>query len=238
MNIQVISDLHCELNKYFEIEISPDADVLVLAGDISNSIGIKNDLTNICSKTKIPVIFVPGNHEFYYSSIENMHPVFKELSKSIKNLHILNRSSVEIDGVRFVGCTGWMDNANKQPYNFYRQRINDFNMIDNFTVAGCLRWGASDKFFIELCQADVFVTHNGPSWKSIANKYITSNLNPYFCNSWEDVLYKAKPKLWIHGHTHSCHDYVIDETRVVCNAVGYVSHGELTEFEPVKIVSV
>jgi hypothetical protein len=31
-------------------------------------------------------------------------------------------------------------------------------------------------------------------------------------------------KLWTHGHTHHPFDYVIGETRIVCNPRGYINH--------------
>jgi hypothetical protein len=31
-------------------------------------------------------------------------------------------------------------------------------------------------------------------------------------------------RLWTHGHTHHVFDYVVGETRVVCNPRGYAGH--------------
>jgi hypothetical protein len=31
-------------------------------------------------------------------------------------------------------------------------------------------------------------------------------------------------KLWVHGHMHNPSDYMIGDTRVVCNPRGYVGH--------------
>ena len=48
----------------------------------------------------------------------------------------------------------------------------------------------------------------------------------------------------VHGHTHTAFDYVINQTRVVCNAVGYCdrigdkSPEELTGFRPDLVVQV
>ena len=32
------------------------------------------------------------------------------------------------------------------------------------------------------------------------------------------------PKLWIHGHMHNRSDYMIGDTRIVCNPRGYAGH--------------
>ena len=31
-------------------------------------------------------------------------------------------------------------------------------------------------------------------------------------------------KLWTHGHMHNVSDYLVDETRVVCNPRGYIKY--------------
>jgi hypothetical protein len=42
---------------------------------------------------------------------------------------------------------------------------------------------------------------------------------------------RTQIKLWTHGHTHHCFDYVIGETRVVCNPRGYSGY-EQTGWNP------
>ena len=37
------------------------------------------------------------------------------------------------------------------------------------------------------------------------------------------IINHPQIKLWTHGHTHDVFDYVIGETRIVCNPRGY--HG-------------
>lgn len=51
----------------------------------------------------------------------------------------------------------------------------------------------------------------------------------------------ANVKLWVHGHMHNASDYVIGDTRVVCNPKGYPGekNGEgLCYFNPCKVVDV
>jgi len=38
------------------------------------------------------------------------------------------------------------------------------------------------------------------------------------------MAYRPQIKLWVHGHTHDPYDYVIGETRVVCNPRGYIGY--------------
>jgi len=38
-------------------------------------------------------------------------------------------------------------------------------------------------------------------------------------------------KLWTHGHMHNASDYMIGETRVVCNPRGYVGYESTNQFQ-------
>ena len=69
MKIQIASDLHLEhlewrFQNYRGVEPT-DADVLVLAGDIANGARA----LELFQDWPCPVIYVPGNHEYYGSSL-------------------------------------------------------------------------------------------------------------------------------------------------------------------------
>ena len=55
-----------------------------------------------------PVIYVPGNHEFYHHDIALIDELKTEASG---NIHVLNDDQVVIDGVRFMGSILWTDFA-------------------------------------------------------------------------------------------------------------------------------
>ena len=77
---------------------------------------------------------------------------------------------------------------------------------------------ADDKF--------VVVGHHCPSKKSIHPKYAHDTImNGGFASDLDDfIAYRPQIKLWTHGHTHEQFDYIIGETRVVCNPRGYIGH--------------
>ena len=54
------------------------------------------------------------------------------------------------------------------------------------------------------------------------------------------MLDNPQIKLWTHGHTHHPFDYVIGETRIVCNPRGYEngSYSEDTGWDPEKVIEV
>ncbi|HED14428.1 MAG TPA: hypothetical protein ENI62_12380 [Gammaproteobacteria bacterium] len=51
---------------------------------------------------KAPVIYVPGNHEFYHHDIALIDELKAEAAD---NVHVLNDDQVIIDGVRFLSIS-------------------------------------------------------------------------------------------------------------------------------------
>jgi len=78
---------------------------VILAGDIH--IGIKG-LIWAREHFKQPIIYVPGNHEYYRNSYQKLNKQLKDKANEL-NIHLLMDSSVMIDEVLFVGATLWTD---------------------------------------------------------------------------------------------------------------------------------
>ena len=51
--------------------------------------------------------------------------------------------------------------------------------------------------------------------------YENSSLNPYFCNSLDDLIKNSNIHTFVHGHVHSNHNYYIGKTNILCNPLGY-----------------
>jgi hypothetical protein len=124
MRIQLLSDIHLEVDPSFTPTPAPGADLLVLAGDVGgqgpgDSTGTRlpaNDpygLARFSPKLgawPTPVLFVPGNHEYDGFDIDETRAA---LIFECARLGItwLDQTSVEMGAVRFVGCTLWTDFA-------------------------------------------------------------------------------------------------------------------------------
>lgn len=119
MKIQLLSDLHLEQNPGFSPQPVPDADLLVLAGDIGSyqrgsQLPALGDTDFGLARFSplagwpTPVLYVPGNHEYDGLDFEEAHA---RLRRSCDQLGIqwLERETALIDGVRFVGTTLWSD---------------------------------------------------------------------------------------------------------------------------------
>jgi Icc-related predicted phosphoesterase len=75
-------------------------------------------------------------------------------------------------------------------------------------------------------QKFVVVGHHAPSKGSEHPRYKYDTLMNGAYNSVLDefILDHPQIKLWTHGHTHEDFDYMVGETRVVCNPRGYINH--------------
>ena len=119
MKIQLLSDLHLEAHPHFVPEPAPGADVLVLAGDIGSyqeggQLGDEDfGLARFSPLPQwgawpTPVLFVPGNHEYDAQDFDEAH---QRLRRTCDKLGIawLERETLVLDQVRFVGTTLWSD---------------------------------------------------------------------------------------------------------------------------------
>ena len=52
------------------------------------------------------------------------------------------------------------------------------------------------------------------------------------------ILDNPQIKLWTHGHTHETFDYVIGETRIVCNPRGYIGYENRADEFKLKTIEI
>ena len=84
----------------------------------------------------------------------------------------------------------------------------------------------------------VVVGHHAPSRRSTHAMYAHDTIMNGGYSSDLDQFIEDRPqiKLWTHGHTHHVFDYMIGETRVVCNPRGY--HGYEARADEWKLLNV
>ena len=126
MNFQIISDLHGKINR---MEINKKADILLFAGDSSENLDITFKMLN---SSKIPVLFIPGNHEFYHKDYYDTYMKMKDFcDQSNGNIIFLDNEVVEIDNYQIIGSTLWSDFLNFNPLLIEASwsSINDYRCI-------------------------------------------------------------------------------------------------------------
>lgn len=86
----------------------------------------------------------------------------------------------------------------------------------------------------------VVVGHHTPSHQSCHPRYKDDQVmnGGYHSDLSEFILDRPGIKLWTHGHTHEAFDYMIGDTRVVCNPRGYTGYEEIANDFKLKVVEV
>ena len=241
MKLHILNDLHIEFED-FEPPAT-DADVVVLAGDIGVGMeGLRWAEDRFPDK---PVIYVPGNHEFYHHDIA----LIEELkAQAPDHIHVLNDDQIIIDRVRFLGSILWTDFALfGEGERFFamqtaRQRMTDFSIIQNhgrrFTPEDAIQLHTASRDWLAAMLAEPFdgktvvVTHHAPSSQSVHPRYARDLLTPAFASNLENLMDGDRPALWVHGHMHESYDYEVYGTRVVCNPRGYAPDALTPDFRP------
>ncbi|HEX7074359.1 MAG TPA: metallophosphoesterase [Hyphomicrobiaceae bacterium] len=247
MKLHILSDLHTEFADFVPPET--DAEAVILAGDIG--VGVEGMRWAARHFPVRPVIYVPGNHEFYGHDID----LTAELDAAAPdNITLLSDDVLVLDGVRFLGSTLWTDfKLHGEGEAWFareraRQSMNDFFRIrqggHTFRPEDSVVLHEASRAWLErqLEQAfdgpTVVITHHLPALKSVAPRYANDALNPAFASRLEGLIDEYQPALWIHGHTHDACDYELFRTRVVCNPRGYPGEYGHAGFKPDLTVTV
>jgi len=232
MKFQIASDLHLDFNALLKNKIpviEPYADLLIMPGDLCECKNLFESLKKFCDLFK-EVIYVPGNHDYYDSSFQEVEDELSQAESVFKNLYVLENRIVEIENKRILGTTLWFEN---DPNNIlYSRYLSDFDLINGF-VPTVYDKNAKAKAFLEkfMKKGDIVVTHHMPHHKSIAPEYKGDQLNRFFYCNMEELISEREPSIWIHGHTHHSFDYKANKTRIVCNPFGYRGMGEGRQFK-------
>lgn len=233
MKIQIISDLHQEFG-YSEFSFD-NADLIVFAGDVN--LGIKG-LHWIQSRIKDkPVIYVLGNHEYYKNSYPKILNKLKTLAENT-NIHVLEDSFVDIEDVRFHGCTLWTDFSifgDPIEYGIICQSVmNDYKMIkrdpsysklrtiDTYKIHQVSRHWLDMSLMLSDKPKNIVVTHHAPSLQSVSEQYKNDPVTAAYASDIEAFILKHQPDFWIHGHIHTPSRYHIGKTEIICNPHGYI----------------
>jgi Icc-related predicted phosphoesterase len=228
---------------------------MICAGDVLDK-GIVPSLQWLADTVAhaIPVVFVPGNHEFYSAFVQESIRDARDFAGRFPNIHFLENEIADIGGVRFIGGTLWTDfrlfDRNPQVTMSYAAHgMNDYKKIKlakspyrKFKPIDAYRKHVETRNFIaeelrgQAGLTTVVVTHHAPSPRAIDLGFRHDPLSACYASDLEDLLYEVGPELWVHGHVHHRNDYKVGDTRVVSNPRGYPS--ERTGFDPAFIVEI
>ena len=265
MRLLVLSDLHVEWAAFVPPAAPDTFDLVVLAGDIGQATLALHWARR--SFPRHPIVQVAGNHEFFDTVREPALDAMRATARRL-GIHLLEEDTVRLGGVEFVGCTAWTDyRLHERPGRPVRMSAADamagarrvmldyhkIDVGDPSAAAGTRRFTPEDSVVLHERSRDwlraalerpavdrrVVVTHHLPSWRSVSPDYVAAPSNPAFASDLDALLPAAD--LWIHGHTHSSHDYLAGGCRVVCNPRGYPMRSggfENPRFDPARVIAV
>lgn len=233
--LQILSDLHFEFMRDFGHgfmnNLDPeDVDVLVVAGDLAPAKYLEGALGVVCGIycPRYPkVVFVAGNHEYYGCSFDALMDLREQVLRKYKNLYWLHRDAIEVNGTRILGASLWFP----EPKTAWQRAwgvhgMMDYKVIRDFEPR-VYEEAVKDAEFIrrEARQDDVVVTHHLPHPMCVAPQFEGSPLNHFFVHDLSDVTRGLRPRIWAFGHTHTPVDKFVDNTRMICNPLGYPHEG-------------
>jgi predicted phosphodiesterase len=255
MKLWVLSDLHVDVNRRRPLALPdprPAHDAVVIAGDLCQGIG--EGLRFIAGEglNAKPVLYVAGNHEFYGRDRHAELSDGRNAAAAARNVHLLERDSVTLGGVEFLGCTLWTDylyagvGEQARAMRWAAQRLNDHRLIANgpglWLPQHCLeehrlaRSWLAERLARRSPRVKVVITHHAPSRRSVEPRYRADLLTAAFASDLDELAGRAT--LWVHGHLHAPANYELNGCRVVANPRGYAGIGEDRAFDSNLVVAV
>lgn len=232
MTFNVISDLHCILNKDgsvewydFEPEKLEPADYLIVAGDSGHALIERKIHTDLRRRTKDKfkkVLTIKGNHSYWVFEDEAEDP------ETVDELVMAPNDTIDVvDGdVAIIGTTLWTNSCRLSEASM----MNDYNYIPDFSPELKIKRFEKESRWLREKWTEyknagkkvVIVTHHCPRSPEELPEYSREHSEVYSAYwTLDGALDDVKPDLWICGHIHEDFDEVIDGVRFVRHPIGY-----------------
>jgi hypothetical protein len=263
MHIIYFSDIHIEIGEsqtrtgwvdIYPLDLGPDlslhrgrVDLAILAGDIGTirpirSVTAQSYAQQVSEYLGCPVVFVPGNHEYYGGLFPGDRDVLR--SQPLPGVSVLDRGMAYFphpEGqLRVLGATFWTDYSvlgdQHQAMELARRFINDHWRISladgtQFMPEGALaehlksREWLSNRLEEPHLGPTIIVTHHVPHPAARNCNFPPDDpLGPIFFSDCHELIAAAAPKgvaAWIFGHHHYCVDVMISGVRLLSAQRGY-----------------
>jgi len=240
LRARVIGDLHRKSKNgivkpcVLDIKDRHDVDVNIIVGDLGNThrADSMTYIRDLIDRDGKPVIFVPGNHDYYSSTFskQDIDDLYIEQEYGSNGLfHYLNRHYVDLYGYRFIGATGWSCKPSETNVNWDCRKTmvdkksnvyRDYTTYRKDTAKRGLRdtdirmYNSMDfEFFEKAIQhrkpRNVMITHYPPSVDDKRD-------SPYSCGF--DILMRRHSSaipIWMAGHSHRFSDKLVNNVRTV-----------------------
>ncbi|OGT89757.1 MAG: hypothetical protein A2286_10495 [Gammaproteobacteria bacterium RIFOXYA12_FULL_61_12] len=234
MRLALFSDLHLE-QPHWGCWQPPelDVDLVLLAGDIGSLAGGLEWAAS--SFQRRSVAYVVGNHEYYHSRLMPLAALRRKYAR--KGVHLLERNTFEMPGLRVLGCTLWsgFDLLGKDKITASMLAallsINDYRLIGTKSGKRLFPQDTLDLHRRSVSWLDrelakpfdgktVVLTHFAPHRNCAEPRFEKSALSPYFVTDLAWLMDK-----------HRIDFYSGNGCRVISNQRGY-QHERTEGFQP------
>jgi Icc-related predicted phosphoesterase len=199
MRVAATADLHFSPQSYAKLQdqferVRDEADVLVLAGDLTNY-GLPNEmepLLNVLVRLRVPAIAVLGNHDYESGKEEELCQMM--IAAGVK---VLNGSAYERDGVGFAGTKGFVGGFGRGALTAFGERE-----IKDFVRASIDEALKLERAMSQLrTQKRVVVLHYSPIAETVQGE--APEIFPFLGTSrLAEVVDRHGADLVLHGHAH------------------------------------
>jgi Icc-related predicted phosphoesterase len=199
MKVAAMGDLHVREDNWVSYrdlfgEISKEADVLVLAGDLTD-LGRPKEAELLAQDIKscsIPVVGVLGNHDYECGAHEEVTHILRDAG-----MRVLDGQSVEIDGVGFVGVKGFAGGFGRRMLgSFGEPAIKQFvseTMNETLRLENAMRQVRAKRSMVIL--------HYAPIVETIESEPL--EIYPFLGSSrLAETIDRFKVNAIVHGHAH------------------------------------
>lgn len=241
------------LGEYIDFDFAwtrnPGSSVLIVGGDVSDSIGDTQSALAEAARHYQHVVYVDGNHEFQEQrelTIYEQMDMLADIQQTIPNLIYLDGTTMsrrDIDGVAFIGGNGWYDwrvfeeegVTYPMAFSSWDERSIDrylnfgddlFPNVTAYDQATRINTAIQDAQDDPMVRAIVVATHTAP-----LKECLEFTSNPQYnagSPSYSNTLFRehldnppSKLKLWTYGHTHNRKMFDHNGVTIVNNCFGY-----------------
>jgi Icc-related predicted phosphoesterase len=199
MRIAATADLHFSPQSYARLKdqferVRDDADVLVLAGDLTNygQPSEMEPLLNVLVRLRVPTVVVLGNHDYECGKEQELGKMLVDAG-----IKLLDGSAYERDGVGFAGTKGFVGGFGRGVLTAFGEReIKDF-----------VRAGVDEALKLERAMSQlraskrVVVLHYSPIVDTVQGE--APEIFPFMGTSrLAEVVDRHGADLVVHGHAH------------------------------------
>ncbi|MDK1490829.1 metallophosphoesterase [Sinorhizobium sp. 7-81] len=199
LKVAAVADLHVKEDRsvsYTELfsEISQAADVLVIAGDLTD-LGKPMEAELLAADLKsctVPVVAVLGNHDHQCDAAEEVSSILVKAG-----VHLLNGQTIEIEGVGFAGTKGFIGGFGRHMLGSFGETAIKAMVSESVEEAMRLENALRNT----RAQRALVVLHYSPIAETVAGE--PKEIYPFLGSSrLAETIDRFRVSAVVHGHAH------------------------------------